>query len=246
MAKEDDVINVYWAPYTSTTKSGGLGEWNMFYEDPKNLFEEVAKDKLPSAGYGTMLSCPSVTGLMKKIYVFNNTIDCSFEFTRYEAKPLSENYVVLLQKREPTMKQGPSFEYGMIYMVFADQPLTARWTQPYYHRTTYASAGAMVPGEFDVGQWFRPLNLEIQMFNDKGTVHFEKNTPLAYLEFQTDKKINLHRFKMTEDLLNISDSQVTAPGTFGRRLPLAERYKRFNATKQNKIVLKLIKENLVD
>jgi len=98
---------------------------------------------------------------------------------------------------------------------------------------------------FNIGSWFRPYFTEIQMWNNHGELIIKENEPIFYVEFLTDKKIKLVRFKYTKKLLTYSQHCVDAPSIFGLNLPLVKRYEKFKQSKMRDIILKEIKENIV-
>ena len=76
-------------------------------------------------------------------------------------------------------------------------------------------------------------------------IHIKKDEPLFYVELRTDKKINLQRFNYTEKLWSISHAASESGFMLGRGLGLKNRYKKFNDTGLNDIVLDEIKNNIV-
>jgi hypothetical protein len=118
-------------------------------------------------------------------------------------------------------------------------------TGPYLHNVEYMKSGFLTSGQFDIGQWFRTLNAEIQLYGQEGEIKFKKGEPLLYVKFLTDKKINLHRFMLTEEIDTFSRKSITAKHFFGLKMSLQESYNLFNRTRTRDILLKKIKENLI-
>jgi hypothetical protein len=239
-------INVYWAPETGV----GNGNWNMIYSNPENLFSSLTHKKLDTSGTKTYLSCPASQKTFKNTYVFKNGIDCGYEydFTNGNAYvlPTTKEYISYNIARPPTIEDGPLIDLGLHYSFFADEPLEATFTSPTFHQPKYTKYGTLPPGSFDIGQWYRPYPLELQMWQNKGELKFEYNEPLFYVTFNTNKKINLIRYTMTEKLAEISSHCVNSPGYWGLGVPLLERYKRFRASSTREIVLTEIKKNLIN
>jgi hypothetical protein len=77
------------------------------------------------------------------------------------------------------------------------------------------------------------------------TVEISSNTPLAYVEFITDKKVILKRFEINDKMRKMG-SACALSVSVKRNVPLYERYKLFVNSKQDKILLKEIKKNLVE
>ena len=89
---------------------------------------------------------------------------------------------------------------------FADQPLVARFMAPNYPPTTPSPGAILTSGQFDIGKWFRTLNVEIQLYGNKGELHFKKDEPIFYVNFLTDRKVILKRFELTKDRLHRPES----------------------------------------
>jgi len=110
----------------------------------------------------------------------------------------------------------------------------------------YMNYGTSVPGAFDISQWFRPHVFEVQMWDQVGTFKIKEGEPLFTIEFITDRPIVLKKFAMSEALVKYSDSCVDSSKFFGQWIGLAKKYKIFKDTKMDKLILKEIKNNLVD
>jgi len=244
-----DTINVYWAPQASYEIDGK--NWNMLYPEPTNLFAEMQKLKTPEAGTRTYFSCPATSKRFKNTYVFRNDLFSSYtyDFTLGEGKnyftPVSPTYLNTEVKRPPSIKTGPLVEFKLFYSVFSDEPLEASFTPPMMHPAQYTRYGTSIPGDFDIGQWFRPYPLEMQMWNMKGEFHLKEGEPLFYVYFNTDKKINLQRFEMNAKINSYIDACSTSSQVWGMGVPLVKRYQRFKESKMREMVLNEIKANLV-
>jgi hypothetical protein len=84
------------------------------------------------------------------------------------------------------------------------------------------------------------------MWQQSGLLEVKENEPLFYIEFLTDKKIKLVRFKYNKKLSTYARHCADAPSLFGFGKPLHERYKKFNNSSMNKIVLNEILKNIVE
>ena len=103
-----------------------------------------------------------------------------------------------------------------------------------------------MPGTFDIGQWFRPYTFETQMWQQKGEFAIDADEPIFYVEFLTDKKINLKRFKMNATLVSYQEHCSSSGKLWGLGTPLEKRYQRFKESKMRELILKEIKNNLID
>jgi hypothetical protein len=228
-----------------------LGEWNFIYGEPSTLFSDSSKVRNPDAGSESFLACPAMTKSLKRTYVFTNPVHSEYEYSatsieNVTIKPLSKTFMGLEMIRKPTLLTGPTMVYKLQYIFFASESLTAKFTPPYFHKAKHTVYGSIVPGEYDIGQWFRPYVCELQLWNTSGDLIIEKDEPIMYAEFMTDKKVTLKRFVLSKELYHLSTMGSKSISTFGRGVSLEERYRIFGKTRTKDVVLKEIQKNLLD
>ena len=73
MKKEKGPINVYWAPNSVAEDDGAIGNWNMLYEDPVNVFKYWTQFDIKSKTKegDSFIKCPAFKNLSKNIYAWN-------------------------------------------------------------------------------------------------------------------------------------------------------------------------------
>jgi len=246
MAKLPPLV-VYWAPVISSSEDG---EWNMLYPEPTRLWESIMKDKNPARGSTTYTSCPAAVHQFKNTFVFKNALESiySYDFTQPGAEymqPTSSTYLSCELTRPPAVLTGPTIDFKLKYVFFAEEPVTATFTPPIFSKPKYFQYASVVPGKMDIGSWFRPYTLEMQLWDSKGTLTLEDDEPLFYIDVNTDREVTLKRFKMTSNLIAIIDHCTKSTDWMGRGTPLVERYRKFRASRTNDLVLQEIKNNLL-
>ena len=257
MTQDTDTITIYWAP---SKFYKGQDNWSMLYQEPVKIWNTLLKSKTPYAD-GSMFTCPSMKGLFKNLYSVNAVIgdvlqlpdleDVYYDGTegdRDNVYPVigTGGKVSLLQGRPSSMEGSVNFEYNMSWHFFASEPVIARLTAPYFPPITPAPGAMLAAGEFDIGRWFRPVNLEYTVpFGVKELV-FKEGEPYFYLEFKTDKKIIFKRFVLTEALRKLSEEAVQAPMRYGKYVPLAKKYEMAKNGKLIEQVKTEILANLVE
>lgn len=240
-----DVINVY----IGMGRMEGEGDWPYLYPKPNILFKEL-RDKRNSEGYGdNFLFCPAVTDKFKKTLVFENAMPSKYEYNFKNGQkiidPISETYLAAESVRDPSITTGPTIKFGMNYIFFADQPLDASFTPPYFHKPGYSKHGVVMPGEYNIGKWFRPYIFEVQMWDMAGEFEIGEE-PIFYVEFRTDKKIKFNYFNVTPALYHYAVSSIQVTSLFGKGQTLAERYLRFAKVGMREKILTEIKKNLIE
>jgi hypothetical protein len=256
MKKDSKSINVYWAPHSIPAYQSNtmVENWNMLYQDPYSLLQYWAQFDLKEAKEDSFIKCPAFQNLAKNTYAWNWPIDSSYKYRTskdfsgidsIEILPTTKEFLAISPPREQTLSSGPSVETSFKLNMFAEEPLEIMLTGPYLHHAEYMKSGFLGSGQFDIGQWFRPISTEIQLNGSEGELNFKKDEPILYIKFLTDKKINLQRFEFTQELATYSRQCILAKTIFGMRMTLPESYAIFNKSRTREIVLKKIKENLV-
>jgi hypothetical protein len=252
-----DTITVYWAP---SKFYEGQQNWSMLYQEPKKVWTELYRSKTPYKD-GSMFTCPSMKNLFSNIYSVNvavaDTINLPDLETYYndgsyvdddnvKMLPNTGGIVSVLFGRPSSVKDHVFMEYNMSWHFFSSEPVVARFTAPYFPPKAPAPGAGLTAGEFDIGRWFRPINLEYMVpFNTEKLV-FEEGDPFFYLEFKTDKKIEFKRFTLTNELRVLSEEMVGASSRYGKHVPL---YKKYEMAKKSKVVEQVktqILKNLVE
>jgi hypothetical protein len=247
MAKVNDPINIYCAmPY----QENDIQDWSFLYPKPKTLFSELIKERKDPKNTDSFLVCPAVGSKFKKTLVFNNAMNCSYEFGRQDdgfyINPTSSEHIHAVNLRKEILNNKPNFEFSLSYLFFADSPVDVSFTSPYFHEPQYLQSGACIPGEFNIGSWFRPYNFEVQMWSSGGEFHLEENEPLFYAEFKTDRPILFHRFIMSSQLQKYKLANTKSSEVFGPFQTLQEKYEKFKQVGLKEKILTEIKKNLIE
>lgn len=246
-----DSINVYWAPWPFTKDEW---QWNYLYSEPKNVYDNLISD---TEGKSLAIRCPATRDLMKNLYSFHSCVDDSFSLSSANlglvesdlndaVYPLNvETKVGLFRNRKSSYSGYVNAFYNLSWILFSDEPLLARWSAPYYPAISPVNGAIFTMGQYDIGQWFRPINLDYQIPIDAEKFSISEGDPLAFLELFTDKKIIWQRFRMTQTIREIANEHVGAPKRYGARKSLDYRYKMFGRSNMKSIILTELKNNLI-
>lgn len=240
--KDKDTVVVYYSTGT------GTGTSDFLYPLPKQLFSELIKIRSKKKNLSPFFQCPAMSESMKSTYFFDSPFNLTFpyDFRDGNKKETLVHGVKFISDRDDTLSVGPIVRLELQYYMFAEEPLEAIFTPPYFHKPKHQIHGSALPGQFDIGQWFRPYVTEFQMWNETGTFVLEKDEPLFYVRFNTDKKVILKRFEMTPKTYQYSKTVVSATDMFPLGSRLIERYKSFKNVGLREKILKEIKANIID
>lgn len=243
---------IYWAAFY---KPGDLYDLNHLYPDLKSLYEEVAVKKAPlKIDTPDFLRCPATSDLFKSTFVLRAPVDTnvSLNFQTRREKQIDDS--LLEQSRykikldflhQPTLLNHNLIEYTHPILFFSEEEsMIATLTPPYFEKVKSYESGTIIPGQFDIAKWFRPMNMEFQLWPDINILNIPAGEALCYVQFHTNKKIVLKRFIVNREIekLIASIAQVSALKRFAR---LSERYKAFEQSQSKQRVLKLIQKQLV-
>jgi hypothetical protein len=237
-------ITVY---YASPDNLQETQDWSILYKEPtslnKYLSKNINKERSNDVQNRGFMSCTAYKGLTNNTYVIENPIDSSYTLDG-NMQSTSKNSLSALYKREPQLNNQILFEYNYPLIFFAEESLEMQFTAPYFLNAPHLKYGAVTPGQYNIGKWFRPVQTEINLWDNVKEFEIKKGEPLAFINFLTDKKIEFKMFEMTTDLAKIMNVCATA-STWEVNVPLVNRYRRFHESKMLNKTIKKIKENLV-
>ena len=250
--KTSDTITIYWtpAPFDPEEES-----WNMLYQDPKPLIESIYENSYDNA---TIRRCPATRSSLKNVFSINSCHSDSVEFTNDILKHVDEapdqsfyiehiNSILGLSKARASEYPGHvNIKYNMSWHFFASEPVEAKMTSPYYPPVSPTPGSTLYPGQFDIGLWYRPFNLEYSIPIDSKKFTISSGDPLFYLEIKTDKKVIFKRYVNTKKLSAISREVTDTKHIYGKDQPLKNRYLHFSRSKLPEIVLNEISKNIID
>jgi len=241
-------ITVYLASGVNTEFHGT--DWSFLYPKPKILFSSILENKHEENNRNSFIACPALSGFSKKTLEYSSPMSCSYkyDFTNKELDfyPTTENFIATGINTAPALALGNSVIFELKHYVFSDQPLNAFFTSPHFTKSQYTQYGSVIPGRFDVGQWFRPFNFEVQMWNQKGEFHLVEGEPIFYIHFETEKPIEFKTFNLNPKLALMSKACIDTPSLFGRGQSLKQRYDRFKNVGMREKILSEINKNLIE
>jgi hypothetical protein len=248
MAKTNkDELIVYWSPYYSV-KPDERYDWNMIYSDPEPVVSSLRKNKVPSADRNkSILYCPAFKQLFKNTYAFSNLIDSTFEFNKQtgQFQGMQENQIHGTKTMMTFLEDRRVLWLPLGWLFFSEESIQMEITPPYIHDTVHGKYAAIVPGAYDISQWFRPIHLELQLWEKQDRFHLPEE-PVMYARFNTNRKVVLKRFELTADIFKIAESVADTKSMLGRFKSMEHRYATFKRSRTNDILLRKIKEAVLD
>jgi len=238
-------ITVY---YASPDNLNETQDWGILYKEPQSLkniltsnYFKERNNNLDNRGY---LNCTAFQRINKNLFVIENPLHSSFTFKQTTIQFNKQNSLSAIYKREPQLENQILSEYIYPRIFIAEESLEMQFTAPYFLNAPHLQYGAVTPAQYDIGKWFRPVQLEFNCWENVKEFEIQKDEPIAFVNFLTDKKINFKMFNMTEELAKIMNVCATA-SVWESNIPLTNRYKRFHESKMIDKTLKKIRDNVV-
>lgn len=248
-------ITVYWSPFAYTKETD---QWNMFYREPEPLISDLKINrKKIDRGASGFWNCPTFIEQVKNVYQVKNNIDLDYslpindilEMQNTKGKEqfnLNGGKISLKSFRASSLNNYINLSLNMNWLMFADESVSTKITAPYFPSVSVGNGVLVASGKFDIGTWYRPFVYDMHIPITTTELKFKKDEPLFFLEFETDKKIIFKRYCMTNYLRELSNECTSFSDRFGYNIKLTEKYRIFKQSKMREIILKEIKNNLID
>jgi len=176
----EDIIDKTYSPYTS------------LISDATNNRKGVVFSK-----------CPAVTDFMKSTYVFRSPIDINFdiEITDESCKVYCENIsqelfddiidIEFLDKQERGDSKYPLLGIDFLNTFTCDSSVMLQVFPAFMHYNDFTAKTTVIPGEYDINKWVRPIELVFEVKNRSEQINIKKGDALSYFKFSCDDSVKL-------------------------------------------------------
>jgi len=247
----DDLV-VYWSALYSSSPYWDI---NHLYPTPKSLYEELfSKRSDLKENMNDYLRCPAASDHLSNTFVIRAPVDTHARLD-FDTKQIDRVYLNSFEQRkyqielefihEPTILNHNLIQYFRPIIFFTEEEsLIATLTSPYFEKTVSHDYGCIVPGSFDIGKWFREMNMEFQLWPGVNEIKVPFNEAISYVRFETSKQVVLKRFIMNAEIERVRYA-LTRITPFKKFARLSEKYRLFEQSQSKQRVLKLIKDSLI-
>ena len=231
--------------YASFAPPEFAGSHYLLFQQPDPLLQLVAKDRNKENKYENFIDCPAFQNTVKNTFVVRNTIDASLLINDAGIFPTTEdsNDATSFWLKKASSRNLGVVNYHLNYIFFSED-LEITTTPAYLHNTPFQTQLTYIPGSFNIGKWFRPVEGAFEMKYDSADLTIKLGDPMYYIKFHTDEKINFVRFEFTPKLY-----QMTIGCMNYKKLKLHSSlkflYNLFHTTLANKLILKEIKKHTI-
>ena len=231
----ENEMNVYWACVEA--------EW-MAATEPESVsklfYEKYKFDK--SEPHSILNQCPAFNSNLKNLFAIRSLYDFGFKIDGENVT--SQSNAPLHQRLLVRSLNNRFFSFFNKYIFFTDAPSldVTFYEHPYLEDNDISSRCIIPAGTYDIGKWFR--NTEFPFFLKKEYSSFKINRGdiYSYIRFHTDDKIKFKEFRFNRTFNDfMSDS-----GILQNACPMGALSNYYKAFRSKKLILKEIKENLVE
>jgi hypothetical protein len=211
----------------------------------KKFFQENV-GKASNESFERMFKCPAVSDYFKNLYSVSSLYDYTLKVNE-DLSVTSDKYSQkFFDKHVNVRDSGLGFiSFTQPYIFFTEEKsLEMTWQMPPHLEKDSDKNYFSVPGRFDIGKWFRPMDFSFILKEGESVFNIKENEVYSYINFHTNKKIVFKKFIPTENIYLYSNSCIRSNS--GRKVggrSLVEYYKNFSIKPK---ILKEIKENLVN
>jgi len=143
-----------------------------------------------------------------------------------------------------------SFQQGLVFFTDAKSLIMSQ-LPPFMEDNNIAKNTILIPGQFDIGKYFRDLDFAWHYRNGCNKIEFSRKEISFYIKFHTKEKIKFQRFLFTEELQHLggavtlikNNKKIDAIAKF-KFEALNYYYNIFDRSNLKNKMLKIIKENL--
>ena len=237
-------MNIYWSSYIPERNKRILSD--IRYHAPEHATEYL-KDKVnPEIRESDFLRCPAFAKQQKNLYALKFSF--SYELRMENGELKSDKYdqrffddFVSVRDHDNCMISFP-----MSYVFIAETPVDMEYTSAYNVSNGFVDNSIVIPGSFDIGKWYRPLDLAFLMKDKEKGVSFNENDVYAFVNFHTNKKVNLVRFDTTPQIIELFNSILLSKFAKSKEVnALSWFYNLLEKSQYKNKILKLVKENVL-
>jgi hypothetical protein len=232
------MINVYWACIENEWLRATAPEpvSSLFYKDRKY-------DK--NHPHVNMHHCPSFNTHMENMFALRSIY--SYKFGIRNNTIGSDDYDQAFFERHVNVKsiEKKLFSFQQSFIFFTDEESlpTTMSLSPYFEENNITDRCIVIPGELDLGKYFRNTDLAFYLKKDQDEFCIEEGEIYCYMKFHTNKKINFIQYRQTDKLNQLLIDTINAKQNKKKVFSMEKFYSMFRT---KKIILEEIKKNILE
>lgn len=199
--------NVAWSFFTNN-KIGDVDHPNCVLPliDQEYIpFKSLVKDIATSRKGCTYLKCPAHTDFLRNTWIFCAPFDLTIEIevdpdsdmVRVHCENISQEIFEsiidtrFLHKTEQAKNPYPLLGIDWLYVFACEEPLMMQVFPAFMHKNEFTDKTTVIPGEYDVGRWTRPVETVFEIRSNRERIVIKKGDAISYVKFSSNDQIKM-------------------------------------------------------
>ena len=229
---------VYWANLED--------EWvRALPPDPvsKSFYQRFKHEK--KTPFTILGACPVFNGNLINLYNLRSIY--SYEFRIEEDKVVTDMYTQEFFDKHVNVRDLDAKMFGFVqknvFFTEEESLLMSAYEFPNFEDNNITKRVHTIPGKFDIGKWFRPLEFAFYLRDGVKDFKIEQEEVYCNLRFHTEEKIEFKQFRYTEKLSSYLTANLGFATYTSRKYSSMNPF--YNSFKLKNKIIQEIKENLV-
>jgi len=209
-------------------------------------YVNLAKEIYTQRKNVTFRKCPAHTDFLKNMFALIAPFDLTIEIDISNDKQsiycenLTQNaFNELIDFRflddyDKVSSSYPLIGIDWLNVFTCDQSLVLQVFPAFFHDNDFTSKTTVIPGQFDISKWTRPVELVFEVKKSKEKIKIKKGDAVLYFKFNTDKIVKLVKADTPWEEIKTCN-QIRTENTFR---PLTERYESLEQVRKMKCPFK--------
>lgn len=201
-------------------------------DNDQHLYNALSREIATTRKGSTFLKCPTHTDFLKNTFVFLAPFDITLDInvTDTSRSIVSKNLtqevfdnlidIRFLGDYHSITNPYPLIGIDWLNIFTCDSSLLLQVLPAFMHRNEFTEKVTVIPGEFDIGKWARPVEIVFEVRSNQEKIVVNKGDAIAYFKFNTDQLIKLSPTATPWEEIKLCNS-IRQANTFR---PLADRY----------------------
>lgn len=212
-------IDVNWIPMGNGNISSLNNETrlisNALWFEPQPVMKHLVEQRDRNVLF---LKCPAVSDLYKNTYVIKSPFNVKFicvgtptgKSVRIIEKDPEFEVAFLNDRGSEENSVFKMMSLAVSYMFYAKQSVEMEIYPPMMsmHVSPTLRNINVVCGKFDISKWIRPTDFAFEIIDTSQVMEFRRGDPLFYVKFNTNKKVNLVRTELSQEVLDLVRTEV--------------------------------------
>ena len=140
------------------------------------------------------------------------------------------------------------FSLNIHYLFVCEESLNINLTGVNFSTNDFVQKTHLIPGKFNIGKWYRNLDCGFVLNDNHKELNIEKGKEYCYVNFQTDEKVNLKKFYLTDKIKKMISGEIIGMKNYKKEksYSLEHSYEMFEKSQLRKYMLKEIRKNTLE